>query len=85
MTPPREPPAAARIAEIRRRHAEIAAELTPGQDLWGEDVEVADLLAALDYCRDTLEWIERRKYGSYGRCQIQARQLLDRLFREEAL
>ncbi len=78
MTPPREPPSAARIREIRdgMEFLRSIGEAPPEGD---------DLLAALDYCREAIEHIETLfAYGSWNAAQSAIRGLLDRLFGEDA-
>ena len=74
MMPPREPPTAARIAEIRARH-------DAGDCSY---VSTTDLLAALDYCRDVMVEAAAVAEHSPRRAADALVDCLYRLFPEEA-
>lgn len=79
----REPPTAARIAEIRRQFAIDAAEYAEvgatEDDLTIDHTAIRDLLAALALCRETLD-IALIDLTYWPRLEVQER--YDRLFRE---
>ncbi len=82
MSPSREPPTAARIAEIRSR--DVAWEVA-GRSVARTEIhyERADLLAALDYCRETLHYIAYDA-AFQSSMEMRSRRCYDRLFREDA-
>ena len=87
MTTPREPPSAARIAEIRRDFEVDAAEYAEvgatEDELTIDHTAVRDLLAALDYAREQITRIAIADFDTPSITLIDsAARVYDHLFRE---
>mgnify|MGYP001609531546 CR=1 FL=1 len=89
MTPPREPPSAARIAEIRGGFDDAAGDIATWARVDGTTpkpwhTDIGDLLAALDYCRDVMVEAAAVAEHSPRRAADALVDCLYRLFPEEA-